>query len=223
MTHGAPARSRDAAPPVRLKARAVNAPGGPIEVFETVDISRDLDAAIAAGTVAPYGRVLWASAVCVAKVLAREPLAGRSVLELGCGVGLVSLVAARAGAQVLATDVDPGALEATRRGVDQLGPAGARVCVEHFDVESALQLPPADIVVAADMLFESPLALAVARRALEALARGSRVLLGDPGRAGRDVLVSSLDAAGVVPTVERVEAPPDAADVLFLTPARGRT
>ncbi len=39
------------------------------------------------------------------------PLAGRSVLELGAGSGLISLVIARAGAKVTASDINPSAVQ----------------------------------------------------------------------------------------------------------------
>lgn len=43
--------------------------------------------------------------------LLKEPLAGKSVLELGAGSGLIALVAAQRGAEVLATDINPIATE----------------------------------------------------------------------------------------------------------------
>lgn len=43
--------------------------------------------------------------------LLKESLSGTSVLELGAGSGLISLVAAKRGAEVLATDINPIATE----------------------------------------------------------------------------------------------------------------
>lgn len=54
-------------------------------------------------------------------------------------------------------------------------------------------LPPADIVVAADVLYEPATGVAVAHRAAEAYRRGSRFIIGDsPGRPGRISFVSEL-------------------------------
>jgi 2-polyprenyl-3-methyl-5-hydroxy-6-metoxy-1,4-benzoquinol methylase len=61
------------------------------------------------------GSVVWRGAVVLCELLARRRalVAGRRVLELGAGVGLVALVAARLGAaSVLATDA-PGAASAS--------------------------------------------------------------------------------------------------------------
>src|SRR5436309_10987443 len=61
----------------------------------------------------PYWSVLWRSGVALGRELASAPerVAGRRVVELGCGLGVPSLVAARAGAWVLATDEEPEALD----------------------------------------------------------------------------------------------------------------
>lgn len=49
-----------------------------------------------------------------AAFLASQELAGKSLLEVGCGSGLLSLLAAKQGATVLALDINPNAVETTR-------------------------------------------------------------------------------------------------------------
>src|SRR5262249_14484572 len=147
------------------------------------------------GRPAPYGRVLWPTAAAVAARVLALPIGGRRLLELGCGTGLVSLVAARAGARVTATDVDAGSLAAVApaafaRGVD--------VSTAIVDVMGAEPLPsPFDVLVAADLLYEDELASAVARRALEARARGAVIVVGDPGRVFRSTFLAALHTADV--------------------------
>lgn len=178
-------------------ARVVDGlPGGPLTLFVLADVDAALDQAIRTGARAPYGGVLWDAAPCVVAVLAELPLAGTRVLELGCGTGLVSLAAARAGAKVLATDVDEEALASTRRAAEH---AGLAIGAVGFDVGSDEPLPPADLVVAADLMYEPELALALARRVREALERGSRVVVGDPGRLGRAAFDREL--AGAAPPI----------------------
>jgi predicted nicotinamide N-methyase len=186
-----PANVADA--PSGFRARIVEAPGGAVTLFESDDVDRDLDAAIARGGPTPYGRVLWPSAVaCAASLLALAPrISATSVVELGCGTGLVSLVALRAGMDVVATDVDDGALEAARAAASRLSTSGT-FRAARFDVRGAEPLPAAHVVVAADLLYEEVLAAALARRCIEALAAGAHVIVGDPGRVFRtrfDVLV----------------------------------
>src|SRR5918996_695345 len=53
----------------------------------------------------PYWATPWPGGAVLAGALADDPPPkGARVLELGCGLGLPSIVAARAGARVLATD-----------------------------------------------------------------------------------------------------------------------
>jgi predicted nicotinamide N-methyase len=58
-------------------------------------------------------------------------------------------------------------------------------------------LPPADFVVAADVLYEAPLASAIARRVIEARARKSRVVVGDPGRIFRALFAKLVAERGI--------------------------
>ncbi len=182
-----------------LRESHVDAPGGPLTIFETADAERDLDDAIARGGPAPYGRVLWSSAPVVARVIAGMPLAGKRVLEIGCGTGLVSLVAARHGARVIATDIDAGALALLRRAADH---AGFTVDTALFDVAGVEPLPQADVVVVADLLYEAELADAAARRALEAKRAGAVVVVGDPGRVFRPRFARLLEEGGVIARFE---------------------
>lgn len=66
-----------------------------------------------------------------------EGLAGRRVLDLGCGYGLLALLAARAGAEVVALDDDAAAVESARANAERHGLASL-VDVRHSDVGSAL-------------------------------------------------------------------------------------
>lgn len=49
----------------------------------------------------------------------QQPLLGKTLLELGCGSGLIALTAARAGALVTATDIAPLALEAIKESAQK--------------------------------------------------------------------------------------------------------
>jgi len=92
--------------------------------------------------------------------------AGERVLEIGCGLGLAAVMAAKTGATVVATDVVPEAVEATRLNavvngvaVDaRVGDCYAPVAGERFDLVCSnppqMPTPPgrarADAVAAAD-------------------------------------------------------------------------
>lgn len=102
----------------------------------------------------PYWAELWPSGVQLARVLSGRALHGARVLELGCGLGLPSLVAARCGARVLATDWSRAALALLQRNA---AAAGVALQTDHVDWRSAdalLQRAPFDLVLAADVLYE---------------------------------------------------------------------
>jgi predicted nicotinamide N-methyase len=133
----------------------------------------------------PTWAIVWPSGAALAEAVAAAPdqVAGRRVLELGCGLGVASLVAARAGADVLATDAVPEALVFAAHNLRGTGARTARL-----DVRAPGEPGSFDVVMAADLLYDrgnvEPLLAAVPRL----LAPGGEVWLADPGRPGLDAL-----------------------------------
>jgi predicted nicotinamide N-methyase len=70
---------------------------------------------------APYWTVFWRSGVALARELEAVELRGLRVVEVGCGLGVPSIAAARAGAEVLATDVHTEALGLVERNAQANG------------------------------------------------------------------------------------------------------
>ena len=128
----------------------------------------------------PYWAELWPSGVALARAVASMALGGRRVLELGCGgLALPSIVAAQAGARVLATDWAEDALELARSNAERNGTTIAVEQAAWGAPDSLLQRAPWDLVLAADVLYE--------RRNLDVLiplldGLGDEVWLADPGR-----------------------------------------
>jgi predicted nicotinamide N-methyase len=130
----------------------------------------------------PFWAFPWAGGLAVVARLLAHPdeVAGRSVLDLASGSGLCAIVAARAGAiDVEAVDVDPIAeaaigLNARANGVE--------VRVSRRDLLDAP--PPAfDVILAGDVCYEETMAARMMAWLTAAAATGTRVLVGDPGRA----------------------------------------
>jgi len=91
----------------------------------------------------PFGARVWPLAYVAAERLLRLGVAGKSVLELGCGCGLVSLASVRAGAwMALATDRSVPNLQLVSASATLLGACDGALAVELFDVTiDALPLP----------------------------------------------------------------------------------
>ena len=127
----------------------------------------------------PYWAELWPSGLALADAVAG---ARGSVLELGCGLGLPSLVAALDGADVVATDWSQDAIALLERNAARVG-APLRALRWSWSEPAPCQ---AELVLAADVLYErrnGPLLLA----ALDAVvAEGGEAWIADPGRAGAD-------------------------------------
>src|SRR5437763_13543367 len=105
----------------------------------------------------PYWSVLWRSGVALGREVASAPVAGLRVLELGCGLGVPSLVAARAGADVLATDASTEALELLERNARVNGVEVSTARVDwNADDGVVRRRAPFDLVLAADVLYRDP-------------------------------------------------------------------
>jgi predicted nicotinamide N-methyase len=155
-------------------------PGGELTVLQPYEAA-DLpdDGPVEWAPLLPYWSVLWRSGLTLARELASADLEGRRVVELGCGLGVPSLVAARAGARVLATDADGEALELVQQNAAENDLHLTTLRVEWAAAGALLALGPFDLVLAADVLYErasaAPLQALLPRLAPE-------VWLADPGR-----------------------------------------
>jgi predicted nicotinamide N-methyase len=146
------------------------------------DDVREAEALVAPGRPTPYWSSAWPSGTVLARaVTAAGSLAGRRVVELGCGLGLPSVAAARAGASVLASDVAP---EAVVYAAHNLALNGLRGEAAVADWVAVAELGPFDLVLGADVLYLEANARDLAARLPRMLGPGGEAWVADPGRAG---------------------------------------
>lgn len=129
----------------------------------------------------PYWAFAWGGGLALGHYLAENPevVAGRRVLDLASGSGLVAIATLAAGAaEVGGADIDPFAAAAIRLNARA---NGFRVGVTTRDV-LADEPPDVDVIVAGDWAYEASLAARVLPWLLLAADRGVDVLIGDPGR-----------------------------------------
>jgi predicted nicotinamide N-methyase len=134
-----------------------------------------------AGEGAPYWAYLWPGGAALIAHLAACPdvVAGRRVLDLGTGSGLVGIAALRSGAgAVVASDSDPVA-----RAVAGMNAALNGVTMEVVGDLLDGPVPAVDLVLVGDLFYDPALAGRVLPFLRRAAGQGAAVLVGDIGRA----------------------------------------
>jgi predicted nicotinamide N-methyase len=134
--------------------------------------------------------------VALARRLSNENLAGKRVVELGCGVGLPSVVALACGARVTATDHYLAALDFTRYNayVNLGSEPETRLLDWHTPEVDGLAL--FDLILAADVLYEHRNVSALAALIPTLLAPGGEVLLADPRRKDAPAFLEKMQEGG---------------------------
>lgn len=145
----------------------VGTPAGPMRVWRARDPYSLLEdphvqAAFERDQRMPYWAELWASSVYLSVRILENPelVAGKRVLEVGAGVGLPGVAAAKACArEVVISDLAPQAIDAARITARENGfGEDSRVRFEILDLyEPPVELGRFDVVMAGDVLFESRL------------------------------------------------------------------
>jgi predicted nicotinamide N-methyase len=144
----------------------------------------------------PYWADLWPSARILADELTVMRLAGQRVLELGCGLGLVAIGAALAGAEVTATDYYDDALEFAALNVAEA--TGRTIATRMVNwVEMPPDLGRFDVVLASDVLYEHRYAALVANAIAATLVRGGEAIVADPGRIALQEVLDECEARGL--------------------------
>ena len=155
----------------------------------------------------PFWAFAWAGGQALARYVLDHPglVAGRSVLDLATGSGLVAVAAARAGARpVTANDIDPLSLAAAA--------VNAEVNAVRVDtVEADLLDGPPDayrVILAGDVFYSREMAGRVLPFLRRATGAGCLVLVGDPGRAYLPSEGLVERAAYDIPVIESLESVP---------------
>ncbi len=130
----------------------------------------------------PFWAFAWAGGQALARYLLDHPeeVRGRRVLDFATGSGIVAIAAMKAGAtQALACDVDGFCAAAVA-----LNTAANQVEVEFCGLDLLdADAPDVEVICAGDICYEWPLADRVRHWLHAAHLKGTRVLIGDPGRA----------------------------------------
>lgn len=202
---------------ISYRLRRVVEQGVPLDVVASVDECLDdlcrREPDLGAAEVlrlAPYFATLWPSARALAAWLASRGtcLEGQVVVEIGCGLALPAIVAARLGARVVAADRHPDVPAFLARNAALSSLAIDYTAADWTDpaqiADLRARLGRIDLVVASDILYEAELATTLAP-AIDALCGPDTLtVLADPGRPHLQLAVNLLERRGFAAHLEIV-------------------
>lgn len=176
--------------PYRTLERRVDLGPCSVSLLTVADVNDLLDRTDLNQHDPPYWAELWASSVGLAQYLCKEnALLGRRVLEIGCGLGLAGIAAAKAGASVLLTDVNPDAVAFALHNARRNGCLNVRA-------QRLSWLFPAlegtfDLILGADVIYDPDHFEPIARLIERHLVPKGRAIFAEPRR---DVACDFFDA-----------------------------
>jgi predicted nicotinamide N-methyase len=178
-------------------AERIPLPGGEIELARP----RDAEALLSEESFEheeflPYWAELWASAVALAHDVSLRSLRGKRTLELGCGLGLPSIAAARSGGRVLATDWSADAVLATAANAASNGVHLETLICSWASPQAIVERGPWDLVLASDVLYERRNANQLLRLLPQLVDARGLVLISDPQRAAAARFLERVESEG---------------------------
>lgn len=197
----------------RLRTVVLDAASGQpraVRLYEVDDLERYVDRAALLSerepVDPPYWALVWSGAEAVARGLLGGPsLVGRSVLDLGCGLGLAGLAAALHGGRVWFADRCPEALSFAAASAAANG-LSEWACVE-LDFTADRLERRFDVILAADVVYDRALHGALARFLESHLADGGSVWLTDRLYVETDAFFADMCARGFRDRVADVVVP----------------
>lgn len=155
----------------------------------------------------PLFGLVWPSSIQLARKLKNRPIrADESILELGCGLGLTSLVMHKRGAQIHASDCHPMVphflkLNQALNGLSDLPYVHAQWGEESCpDLLASLGLKPArqryDLIVGSDLLYEGNTPAQLAQLVDQRAKRQAEVWVVDPDRGHRNKFTQEMSRYG---------------------------
>jgi predicted nicotinamide N-methyase len=156
------------------------------------DIAKDLG--ISSATWSLFG-VVWPSSEVLAHFIYEYNTKNKRILELGCGIGLSSLILNHLNADITATDYHPEVeqylLKNTQLNHDQMVPF---VRTDWKDEENGLD--SYDLIIGSDVLYESNHAELLSNFINKHANEGCEVFIVDPGRGNRSNFTKKMGAYG---------------------------
>jgi predicted nicotinamide N-methyase len=171
----------------RIERTSLGDPRAPVHLVRPANWSALREAEQEAGHATPYWAIPWPSGHALARaVFAQPPARGARVLELGCGLALPSIAAAKAGANVLATDGSPDAAVYAAHNLALNEVEGEVLPGDWRALGDQLGDREWDLVLAADVLYLRENVDSLLRLLTKLMRPGTETWLADPRRSGAE-------------------------------------
>jgi predicted nicotinamide N-methyase len=154
----------------------------------------------------PIFGVVWPAGIALAQEMSQFAVDGKSILEIGCGIGLSSLVLQRRGANITASDYHPLAEEFLRRNAELNGLAPIKFRNAPW-AETNAELGLFDLVIGSDILYERDHPSLLTGFLASHAKTAAQVIMTDPGRMYCGQFNAKMSAQGYTRTERRLRLP----------------
>lgn len=173
----------------------------------------------------PLFGMLWPAGRALAEEMVHIPIDGLRILEVGCGIGLVSLALQRRGADITASDHHPLAGEFLRHNAELNGLPSPRYRTAQWAGPNE-GLGHFDLIVGSDVLYERDHPALLANFIAAHAHPAATVMVADPGRGHRGRFSTLLQSQGFTKAEQPFRGEWQAAEprgriMIFTRPRRG--
>ena len=151
----------------------------------------------------PIFGIVWPAGIALAQKMSQFAVAGKNILEVGCGIGLCSLVLQRRGANITASDYHPLAEEFLRYNSDMNGLPP----IKYQNAPWAGPNPDLgrfDLIIGSDLLYERGHPALLSAFLACHTESAANVIVADPGRTRCGQFTSKMAAEGYSRTEQRM-------------------
>lgn len=144
----------------------------------------------------PFFGIIWESGECLARLMADFPVEGKRILEVGCGIGLPSLVLNHRGADITATDYHPEVKSFLKENTCLNKDPDISFVRTAWNDEATQTLGLYDIIIGSDLLYEDEHAKLLSTFINAHSQTQCLVILVDPGRGHIAKFITHMTALG---------------------------
>lgn len=155
----------------------------------------------------PMFGVVWPSSVALARLISNFDISGKRILEVGCGLGLSSILLNKKGHDITATDHHPAANDFLNRNTRlNNDPSIPFERVGWTDLEDQLGL--FDVIIGSDLLYEDEHIAQLSNFLISHSREHCEIIIVDPGRGRKNKLVKRMEKHDFSCKVVKIEKTP---------------